>query len=316
MSLLVIAEDAAGLVAHLTPRLPGEHLVAAPDAMAVDRALSTTPPEAVFAIRSDAIGMPAYHRALATPSLRYWHVGGSGFEWLGRWDPQRVQVTNGVGVLAPFLADTAIGAMIGLNNGLMRYRDDQAARIWAPRPFRPLAGQRLAIVGAGAIGQAVALRAQSLSLHVTGLTREGRMLPGLDAAAPLSALDDVLGAAEIVSCHLRLTEATRGLFDAERFAAMRRGALFLNSARGGCVVEAALIEALASGHLRGAWLDVFETEPLPADSPLWSMPQVLITPHASDMVEGWDRRFADLFAENIARWRRGEALQNPVAPPG
>ncbi|MEM9783330.1 MAG: D-2-hydroxyacid dehydrogenase [Pseudomonadota bacterium] len=315
MTVMVIAEDAHGLADHLGPLLPGEHLVAASSADAVERALQNHAPEAVFAIRTDVVGNDAYRQVLAAPSVRYWHVGGSGYEWLGRWDGDRLAVTNGVGVLAPFLADTVIGAVVMLNNGLLRYRDDQAARVWQPGAFPPLAGQRLAIVGAGAIGQAVAMRARAMGIRVTGLTRDGRALEGFDAVAPLSQLSEVLGQADIVSCHLRLTAETRGIFDAAAFAAMQPGALFLNSARGGCVDEVALLAALSSGHLRGAWLDVFEVEPLPVTSPLWSAPNLLITPHASDMIQGWDRRFADLFALNLGRWRRGEPLINPVAPP-
>lgn len=315
MTVMVIAGQAGALCAHLAPRLAGERLVAAEDAGAVDDALAHEPPEVVFAIRDARVGLAAYRRALGSRSLRYWHVGGSGYEWLGRWDGARVTVTNGLGVLAPYLADTALGAIIALNNGLVAYRDDQVARVWAPRPFRPLEGQVLAIVGAGAIGQALAPRAKAVGMEVVGLTRAGRALEGFDRVAPLSALDAVLGEADVVSCHLRLVPETAGLFDAGRFAAIKPGALFLNSARGGCVVEEALLAALESGRLGGAWLDVFQTEPLPAESALWAAPGLFMTPHASDQIEGWDLRFADHFAENLGRWRRGETLVNLVPAP-
>lgn len=315
MPILVIADDAAGLAAYLAPTLPGERLLAACDDSAVAAGLAAAP-RAVFAIRTGAIGADACERALQAPSVRFWQTGGSGYEWMGRWDPTRLTAANAVGVLAPHLADTTLGAIVALNNGLVRYRDRQQRRDWSPRAFRALGGQRLLIVGAGAIGQAVAPRARALGLHVTGLTRRGHPLPGFDAVRPLSELDRALGAADIVSCHLRLTPETTGLFDTARFAAMVPGALFLNSARGRIVDEAALLQALAGGHLGGAWLDVFETEPLPPASALWTAPGLLITPHAADMVDGWDRRFADLFVRNLARFDRGEPVLNPIFPPG
>ena len=108
--------------------------------------------------------------------------------------------------------------------------------------------------------------------------------------------------------------ATRHLVDAAALAAMRPGAFLLNAARGAVVDEAALVDALRDGHLGGAYLDVFETEPLPAASPLWAMDNVLITPHASDVVVGWPARFAAHFADNLERWLAGKTLENVVDP--
>ena len=113
---------------------------------------------------------------------------------------------------------------------------------------------------------------------------------------------------------MRLNAATRAMLSREGLAAMRPGAYLVNTSRGPVVDEAALVDALRSGHLAGAYLDVFETEPLPAESPLWAMPNVLITPHSSDNILGWPRRFAALFADNLERWRAGEPLLNPVTP--
>ena len=113
---------------------------------------------------------------------------------------------------------------------------------------------------------------------------------------------------------MRLNPATRGLLSRDAFAAMKPGAYLVNTARGPVVDEAALIDALRSGHIAGAYLDVFDTEPLPAESPLWAMPNVLITPHSADNIHGWPRRFATLFADNLERWRAGEPLLNVVVP--
>lgn len=311
--LMILAEEAEDLAAYLSQILPGERYLPVAEDAGVAAALEQGP-EAVLAIRSNGIAPASYRAVIDSPRLQFFQVGGSGYEWLGPWDPARLKVANAAGVLAPYLAETVIGAMIALNNGLVRYHIDQAARRWAPRPFRPLAGQTMLVVGAGSVGTAVATRARGLGVHVTGLSRQGALLDGYDHMALLDALDHELPKADIVSCHLRLTTQTEGIFDAARFQRMKPGALFLNSARGGHVDETALIAALEDGQIGAAWLDVFETEPLPANSPLWGVENLLVTPHASDMVEGWARRFADLFAENLGRHWSGEALINPISP--
>lgn len=309
--LLILAAEAAEIAAHLGPRLPDERILALTSGEGLDAALAEAP-EAAMMIRTEPIPADAIRRVLDAPSMRWVQVGGSGYEWLGRWDAARLSVTNAAGVLAPYLAETAIAAMLALNFGLMRYRDDQRARAWRPGTFRPLAGQRLAVVGAGAIGREVARRATALGMEVMGLNRSGRPVEGLASMRPLSDLDAVLPEADVVSCHLRLTPETAGIFGQRQFAAMRAGALFLNSARGGCVVETALYDALGSGHLGGAWCDVFAEEPLPAQSPLWDLPNLLVTPHCADQIDGWALRFADFFADNLARFRSRAPLVNRV----
>lgn len=217
-------------------------------------------------------------------------------------------------MLAPFLAETCIGAILAINHGLLAYRAAQTRRSWEPRPFRPLMGQRLLVVGAGAIGGELAVRAAALGMEVVAIRRTGGAVPGASEVRPPEALMESLGEADVVSCHLRLTPETEGIFDRAAFAAMKRGAIFLNSARGGHVVEADLAEALRSGHLSGAWCDVFAVEPLPETSPLWDLPTLLISPHNADGVADWDARFAALFSRNLTAWREGRALENPVLP--
>jgi phosphoglycerate dehydrogenase-like enzyme len=151
-------------------------------------------------------------------------------------------------------------------------------------------------------------------MRVIATRRTQAPSPEVDELHPPEALLDLLPRADVVSLHVRLTEATRHLIDARALVAMRPGALLLNTARGPVVDEPALIEALAGGHLGGAYLDVFEEEPLPPSSPLWRLPNVIITPHASDAVHDWAHRFAMLFADNLERWRRGEPLLNVVTP--
>jgi len=310
--VLIYAANAETLAEDLRARCPGETVHAVDRADALPGALAAHRPEAVFAIKSLALGPQTHRPILDAPSVRWLHVGGSGYEHVAGWDAGRITLTNCTGVLAPFLAETVIGALMALNCGLIRYHAQQRERVWRQLAFRPLAGQTLLVVGAGAIGAEVALRASALGMRVIGLRRSGGPVAGVDEMRPPEALTASLGEADAVSLHLRLTPATQGLFDAAMFGAIKPGAIFINTARGGHVVASDLLAALESGHLRGAYLDVFETEPLPPDSPLWTAPNLLISPHAADGVEDWEAHFSALFAENLEHWRAGRALRNVV----
>jgi phosphoglycerate dehydrogenase-like enzyme len=310
--VLIYADNAGPLAADLRARCPGETVHAVDRADALPGALAAHRPEVVFSIKSPVLGPETHRPILDATSVRWLHVGGSGYEHVAGWDAGRITLTNCAGVLAPFLAETVIGALLALNCGLLRYHAQQRERIWRQHAFRPLMGQTLLVVGAGAIGGEVARRAGGLGMRVIGLRRSGGPVVGVDEMRPPGALTSSLGEADAVTLHLRLTRATEGLFDAAMFAAIKPGAIFINTARGGHVVTDDLLAALRSGHLGGAYLDVFETEPLPPESPLWSAPNLLISPHAADGVADWEARFAALFAENLAHWRAGRTMRNMV----
>ena len=275
-------------------------------------ALAAADPQAVFSIKHGAIPGEYHRAAILHPALRWFHIGGSGYEHVRPWDRTRVTVTHGRGLLARYLAETVTGAMLALSGNFPRYVDQQRRQVWQPLLFRPLHGQTLLIVGLGTIGGHVADNAKALGMRVLGVGRTPRPHPAAEAVHPLGALLDVIGEADIVSVHLRLADTTRGLFDARAFQAMKQGAIFINTARGAIVDEAALTDALASGHLAAAHLDVFATEPLPEASPLWTLPNVFITPHAADNVVDWPQRFARLFIDNLSRWRDGRPLLNEI----
>ncbi len=297
-------------------------LAAIPDA---DLAFATAPdevapilararPDAVFSIKHSGFPGAAHRPAIACPTVRWVQVGGSGYEHLAPWDPARVTVTNCQGVLARQLAETVLAAILAFNRGLLRYRDDQRARRWQPARFRALAGQTLLIVGVGAIGGELATLAKALGLRTIGVRRGRDPHPALDELHGPEALPQLLGRADIVSVHVRATPATAQLFDAAAFAAIKPGALFVNTSRGSVVDEDALRAALDRGALAGAYLDVFAEEPLPAASPWWDRDDVLVTPHAADTVDDWPVRFAEVFVDNVARWRAGAPLRYPVTP--
>jgi len=220
-----------------------------------------------------------------------------------------VVVTNSAGSPAPSIAQTVIMYLLALSRDLPRLARAQAERRWEPGPARDLDGLRLGIVGMGEIGTEVARLATPFGMDVVGLRRTVR---GHEICEtwPDDRLDDLLERSEAIVVAAPLTEQTRGLFDAAAFARMRSGAWFVNVRRGEVVDERALTSTLTDGHLGGAGLDVFATEPLPDDSPSWTLPNVIITPHSSRTTDRSRRRSVDQFVEKFRRWTSGESLRN------
>ncbi|HZX55084.1 MAG TPA: D-2-hydroxyacid dehydrogenase [Ilumatobacteraceae bacterium] len=222
-----------------------------------------------------------------------------------------VTVTNGIGVSAPSIAGTVMLYLLALSRDLPRWTREQDVRHWESRRFNDLAGMHLGIVGMGAIGSEVARLAAAFEMDVVGVRRHPR---GDESCTTWSTgeLPRLLGWADAIVLCAPLTDETRGMFDAAAFAAMRQGAWLINVGRGEVVDEPAMVDALARGHLGGAGLDVFTVEPLPHDSPLWSMPNVIITPHSSGITNRSYRRSIDLFIDNFGRYTHGEPLRNVV----
>ncbi len=225
-----------------------------------------------------------------------------------------VEVTNARGVFDDPIAEWAIGAMCVFATGLHTTIVDQVRGAgWNDDRHRErLAGQHLVIVGPGPIGRATAVRARALGLSVESVGRNPRTDEVLGAVHGPEDLYEALGRADHVLDALPLTASTRRLFDADAFAAMRPSARFYNVGRGGTVDERALVEALQRGSIAGAALDVYEEEPLPSSSPLWAMPNVIVSPHICGDVDGWEEAVVAVFVDNLGRFVRGEALRNPV----
>ncbi len=308
---LVLHEGVDQYLEELRRRFPGVafHPVRAPAAL---EALGDLPATLVYSCVTDGFPRTEHARLRHRPGLEWVHVGGSGFEHMVAGGPPGFLLTNGAGVLAPELAQTLVGALIALNRGFHCAIRDQAARRWRPRSFAALGGQSLAIVGTGAVGTAFATLAKAQGLRVIGVARKALAKPPFDEIAPLSDLASVAAEVDCLSLNVRLTETTRHLVDAVVLDAMRPSAFLLNAARGAVVDEGALVRALETRRIAGAYLDVFETEPLPASSPLWALDNVLITSHCSDRVLDWELRHARFFMANLERRLEGRTLLNRV----
>jgi phosphoglycerate dehydrogenase-like enzyme len=224
-----------------------------------------------------------------------------------------VVVTNARGVFDDPIAEWVVAAMLAFASGLHTSIVDQMRVGWTDgRRRERLAGQHLVVVGPGPIGRATALRARALGFTVEGVGRSARTDEVLGTVQGPDGLQAALGRADHVLDALPLAEGTERLFDAAAFAAMKPGARFYNVGRGGTVDEPALIEALRSGAIAGAALDVFAEEPLPADSPLWAMPGVIVSPHVSGDLPDWEALVVEVFADNARRFATGEPLRNIV----
>jgi phosphoglycerate dehydrogenase-like enzyme len=224
-----------------------------------------------------------------------------------------VVVTNARGVFEEPIAEWAIGAMLAFTTGTLRSIADQRRRVWTTgRTVGRLAGARLVIVGPGPIGRATAARARSLGMSVAMVGRRARSDETFGDILGADGLRGALSEADHVLDALPLTDETRGLFGAEAFAAMPARACFYNVGRGATVDEIALVNALRAGSIAGAALDVFAVEPLPADSPLWTMPNVIVSPHISGDAHGWEPRAVSIFVENARRFASGRPLSNRI----
>ena len=231
---------------------------------------------------------------------------------------RNVLLTNMQRVAGPVMAEHVVAMMLAFARGLHFYIPERMAARWtAERPasvrMLTLEGKTLLVVGLGGIGTEVARRAHALGMRVTAIRASGREGPEFVAYIGLpDELRKLAGEADFIVNTTPLTPATTGLFDAGFFSAAKPGAFFVNVGRGRSVVQAALVAALKSGRLAGAGLDVTDPEPLPAESPLWQMPNVIITPHVSaDSDLGNEARFA-IAIENLRRYVAGERMLSVV----
>jgi len=230
---------------------------------------------------------------------------------------KRVVITTSSGVHAVPLAEFAILGLLAMAKELPRLIEDQRARAWPEvrRPVRELSGQTLFLLGLGEIGREVARLGKALGMRTVGFRRtEGPPPEWVDEVHGPQRLAELAGQADAMVVSLPMTEQTAGLVDRAIIERLPASCIFVNIGRGGVVDEPALIDALRDRRIAGAVLDVFATEPLPADSPLWTLPNVLVTPHAAALSARENERIAELFADNLRRYLDGRPLRNVVEP--
>lgn len=260
-------------------------------------------------------------RFRAATSLKWIHS-----PWVGvnRWLAieevvnSSVILTNGSGVIAGSVADQVLAFMLGLSRQMPQQWAAQQQKHWSAgadftKKMDELAGQTVGLVGYGAIGREIGRRAKAFGMSVIATrTNPGTPAEFLDQAFASEDLPQLLAASDWLVVTAPLTPQTDGMLGAAQFAQMKPTAYLINIARGQLVKEAELIEALQEGRIAGAGLDVFEREPLPAESPLWELPNVLITPHTAGIFQKLFPRSVEFFCANLRRYLAGEPLENVV----
>lgn len=253
----------------------------------------------------------------AAGGIRWLHTGSAGFDWVRvpEVEEQGITVTRSAEVMSIPMAEFALAAMLAHAKNLFTLRDAQERRAWEPPLHSELRGRNLLIVGAGAIGRHIAEPARAFGMKITGIKRTPEPVEGFDEIHAPDRLDALLPHADYVVLTMPLTPETENMIDARRLALMPEHAYLINLARGGLIVEEDFIDAMNRGVIAGATLDAYTVEPLPEDSPLWALPNVLISPHASYRTPEIRTRVFTEFAENLERWLQQEPLANTMREP-
>lgn len=300
LTLLVIADPAATYLTPLAPLAGKARMMVTNDR----EELLRLAPEADVLLngdfRSGALFQETFRHATR---LRWVHSPAAGVEKVLSKEiiESPVPLTNGRGVFARPLGEWIMGVMLFFTYDMRRNLDDHRARRWNPVSHGELHGQTLAIIGYGAIGRAAEERARAFGMKILTIRR-----------GESEKLREVLAQCDFAAVCAPLTAETRGMIGAAELAAMKPAAVIMNVGRGPVIDEKALLCALQTKSIKGAALDVFETEPLPPDSPFWDLDNVLISPHAADFLPDLRERALEFFVENFERFSKGEPLQNVV----
>jgi phosphoglycerate dehydrogenase-like enzyme len=250
-------------------------------------------------------------------SLRWYQQWSAGADWLMR-HPEVADMafvlTSASGVHSVPISEHIFALLLAFARQLPQAYRSQTQKAWeSPSGVFELAGKTMLLIGVGEIGKRTAVLAQAFGMHVLGVRHDPtKRVPGVDTMAGPDQLAELLPTADVVVLTVPLTKATSGLFGEREFSVMKRGAYLINIGRGGTIQEDALVRALQEGWIAGAGLDVFETEPLPEDSPLWRMNNVIITAHYSGSTPEYNERALEIFLDNLTRYRNGRALRNVV----
>jgi len=250
----------------------------------------------------------------ATPNLRWYHTVSAGVENMPfpELAKRGIVLTNNSGSYDIQIAEHLMAFVFAASRQLHRYRDRQIAREWKDEEQQELRDATIVVYGMGSIGGEIARLASAVGMRVIGVRRRATPQPGVSRVVPPERLSDVVGEADYLAIAAPLTAETKGAISRDVIARMKPTAWLLNIARGAIVDETALIDALREKRIAGAGLDVFVTEPLPPESPFWTLENVVMTPHRSGDSPRVEERTLALFGENLRRYKAGEPLLNRV----
>jgi len=298
-----------GMGDELPKQLPGEDIVVLREgddvatAAAVECAIGTNNGQRVAELLR------------AASKLRWYHSIGAGVEGLvgvKELRSGRVTLTNNSGSYDVQIAEHVMALVLAAAKRLGRYRDQQARQEWKEHQQDELRGATMVVYGIGSIGAEAARMAAAFGMKVIGVRRSGGAVPGASRIVPPDRLADAAAEADYLVVAAPLTPDTRGAISRDVIARMKKTAWIINIARGAIVDEEALVDALRDGRLGGAGLDAFTVEPLPKDHPLWSLENVIVTPHSSNSSPRLRERTFALFAENLKRFKADQPLLNVV----
>lgn len=318
--LHVINRSASPSVFHITPEIYREACQRHPEAASVVEATFAWDGEGFAEARQSAaflIGwdIPVADIAAGAPNLKWIHITGAGVEHLLplTWLPPGVQLTNNKGVHAGKAGEFIAMAVLALNARVPFYHSSKQARRWERVFTSTIGGKTVVIVGMGNMGGAGARRCRELGLHVIGVARTAKDHPFADKVVTSEDLHAILPEADFLVLTVPLTAQTRGLIGERELDLLKPGAAIVNIARSGVMDYRALARKLESNAVSGAFLDVFDQEPLPPDSYLWDVPNLVITPHvSSDDAKTYVPRTLDLFFRNLSHLLAGDPLENRV----
>lgn len=268
-----------------------------------ERGLLPVPYESIEGVICN--GLFLHHPIERFTSLKYIQLTSAGFDRvpLDYIQANGIRICNARGVYSTPMAEFALSGVLQMYKKSQFFRENQKNCRWEKhRGLQELAGKQICIIGCGSVGAACAKRFQAFDCHVTGVDKVIFENPFFDEILPMEQLDEQLKVADIVVLCLPFTEETWHLMDEKRLQSMKAGAILVNIARGQIVDTKALIPALEN-HLGGAVLDVFEEEPLPGDSPLWQMENVILTPHNSFVGDGNAERLSRIIMENLENYK-------------
>lgn len=313
-TVLVLADPSEPQIAMLKKPLAGAEFIVADSADAFEHA---APRAAVLFNWSGSLALFRNVFGMC-PNLRWVHSRSVGLErtLFRELVESAVPLTNGVGVFSPSLGEFALGAILYFAKDFRRMIRNQQAGVWEAFDVMPVAGYTVGIVGYGDIGRAVAARVRPLGMKVLAVKRRASPLGGADPLVEQvfspERRTEMLSRCEYVVVAAPLTSETRGMIGEPEFAAMKATAVVINVGRGPVIEERALVNALSTGRIKGAALDVFDHEPLPQGHPFYKLENVLLSPHCADHTPDWLDNAMLFFIEQLERFRNSEPLLNVV----